>query len=212
MDEELRGKWMPRKQTTCARKSGHAPPCMTAANMASRRAYRRAHPHLESPESRRKSNRKYRISSYGLTQDDFNLLLKTQGYTSGMCHEPFAEGQLIHVDHDHGCCRVKNRSCGKCVRGLLCHGCNIALGHIEHRYAMARAYLDGPLSLERSSMLQAGPVMTRLESSRGSRRPPGCGGRRSPGGSRSCPSWRRQVSGGSRGASGSPFCSQCGRI
>jgi hypothetical protein len=49
---------------------------MTAANMASRRAYRRAHPHLESPESRKKSNRKYRIASYGLTQDDFNLLLK----------------------------------------------------------------------------------------------------------------------------------------
>jgi hypothetical protein len=112
--------------------------------MASRRAYRRAHPHLESPESRKKSKRKYRISCYGLTQDDFNLLLKIQGYACGMCRELFAEGQLIHVDHDHECCRVKNRSCGKCVRGLLCHGCNIALGHIEHRYAMARAYLDGP--------------------------------------------------------------------
>jgi hypothetical protein len=62
----------------------------------------------------------------------------------GMCRELFAEGQLIHVDHDHGCCPAKNRSCGNCVRGLLCHGCNIALGHIEHRYAMARAYLDGP--------------------------------------------------------------------
>jgi hypothetical protein len=144
MGDELCRKWMPRKQTTCARKPGHAPPCLTAATMASRRAYRRAHPHLESPESRKKSKRKYRISCYGLTQDDFNLLLKIQGYACGMCRELFAEGQLIHVDHDHGCCPVKNRSCGKCVRGLLCHGCNIALGHIEHRYAMARAYLDGP--------------------------------------------------------------------
>ena len=84
------------------------------------------------------------VSCYGLTQDDFNLLLKIQGYACGMCRELFAEGQLIHVDRDHGCCPVKNRSCGKCVRGLLCHGCNIALGHIEHRYAMAHAYLDGP--------------------------------------------------------------------
>jgi Recombination endonuclease VII len=71
-------------------------------------------------------------------------MLKIQGYACGMCREPFGEGQLIHVDHDHGCCRVKNRSCGKCVRGLLCHACNVALGHIEHRHAMARAYLDRP--------------------------------------------------------------------
>ena len=83
---------MPRKQTTCVRKPGHAPPCMTAANMASRRAYRRAHPHLESPESRKKSNRQYRIASYGLTQDDFDLLLKMQGYACGMCRELFARG------------------------------------------------------------------------------------------------------------------------
>ena len=53
--EEPCGKWMPRKTTTCARTSGHAPPCMTAENMKSRRAYRRNHPHLESPESKKKS-------------------------------------------------------------------------------------------------------------------------------------------------------------
>ena len=116
--------------------------CRGAKRHATRAAPARSH--LESPESRKKSNRKYGIASYGLTQDDFNLLLKMQGYACGMCRELFAEGQLIHVDHDHGCCPVKNRSCGKCVRGLLCHGCNIALGHIEHRYAMARAYLNGP--------------------------------------------------------------------
>ena len=78
-------------------------------------------------------NRKYRISSYGLTEEQFDRLLDTQQYSCGMSHEPFRDGQLIHVDHDHACCHAKNRSCGKCIRGLLCHTCNIALGHIEHR-------------------------------------------------------------------------------
>jgi Recombination endonuclease VII len=117
---------------------------MSATNMANRREYNRLHGHRESPESRKKSNRKYRIASYGLAQEDFDLLLDIQGYACGMCHEPFEEGQLIHVDHDHACCQRKNRSCGECVRGLLCHTCNIVLGHIERRYAMARAYLDSP--------------------------------------------------------------------
>jgi len=106
--------------------------------------YSRDHPHRESPESRKKSNRKYRISSYGLTQESFDLLLEAQQNACGMCHQPFEERQLIHVDHDHACCRGKGRSCGACIRGLLCHSCNIALGHIERRYGMARAYLDSP--------------------------------------------------------------------
>jgi len=117
---------------------------MTATNMANRREYNRLHGHRESAESRKKSNRKYRISSYGLTQEQFDRLLDAQQHTCGMCHEQFEEGQLIHVGHDHACCRAKNRSCGECIRGLLCHICNIALGHIERRYAMARAYLDSP--------------------------------------------------------------------
>ena len=117
---------------------------MSATNMANRREYNRLHGHRESPESRKKSNRKYRIASYGLTQEEFGRLLDAQQHACGMCHEPFKAGQLIHVDHDHACCRGKNRSCGKCIRGLLCHTCNIALGHIERRYAMAGAYLDSP--------------------------------------------------------------------
>ena len=112
--------------------------------MERNRLYSRDHPHRESPESRKKSNRKYRISSYGLTQELFDLLLQAQQNACGMCHESFEEGQLIHVDHDHLCCQRKNRSCGECVRGLLCHACNIALGYIERRYVMARAYLDSP--------------------------------------------------------------------
>jgi hypothetical protein len=64
------------------------------------------------------------------TQELFDLLLDAQQNACGMCHEPFKEGQLIHVDHNHACCRGKNRSCGQCIRGLLCHTCNIALGYI----------------------------------------------------------------------------------
>jgi hypothetical protein len=144
MGQERCGKWMPLKKVACARKAGHTSPCMSAENLANRRAYRRSHPHLESPESKKKSNRKYRISSYGLTQELFDSLLEAQGNACGMCHESFKDGQLIHVDHDHSCCRRKGRSCGACVRGLLCHVCNIALGHIERRSAMARAYLNSP--------------------------------------------------------------------
>ena len=66
--------------------------------MERNRLYNRDHPHRESPESRKKSNRKYRISSYGLTQEQFDRLLDAQQHTCGMCHEPFEEGQLIGPD------------------------------------------------------------------------------------------------------------------
>ena len=90
--QELCGTWMPRAKTTCARTPGHGGGCMTATNMANRREYNRLHGHRESAESRKKSNRKYRISSYGLTQEQFDRLLDAQQHTCGMCHEPFEEG------------------------------------------------------------------------------------------------------------------------
>jgi recombination endonuclease VII len=103
MGQEWCGKWMPRKRTICARTPGHGGPCKTAETMERNRLYSRDHPNRESPESRKKSNRKYRISSYGLTQELFDLLLEAQQNACGMCHEPFEERQLIHVDHDHAC-------------------------------------------------------------------------------------------------------------
>jgi hypothetical protein len=52
---------------------------------------------------------------------------------------------LLVVDHDHNCCNGTTKSCGKCVRGFLCPGCNIALGMIKDdaKVAVAMAmYLD----------------------------------------------------------------------
>ncbi|HKV88602.1 MAG TPA: endonuclease domain-containing protein, partial [Candidatus Dormibacteraeota bacterium] len=35
----------------------------------------------------------------------------------------------LRVDHDHRCCHEV--SCGRCIRGFLCNGCNVALGFVE---------------------------------------------------------------------------------
>ena len=36
----------------------------------------------------------------------------------------------LRVDHDHFCC-PEGQSCDKCVRGILCHKCNTALGLLD---------------------------------------------------------------------------------
>lgn len=39
-------------------------------------------------------------------------------------------GMRHYVDHDHDCCKGR-KSCGKCVRGLLCARCNMFVGFLE---------------------------------------------------------------------------------
>ncbi|TDC35689.1 hypothetical protein E1211_15265 [Micromonospora sp. 15K316] len=49
------------------------------------------------------------------------------------------------VDHDHDCCPASTHSCGQCVRGLICHSCNIAAGLVRDDPKIAQAlasYLD----------------------------------------------------------------------
>lgn len=90
------------------------------------------------------------ISAYGLqyrngiTLDQYDELLAGQGGGCAICgkRKPGGQGRF-HVDHDHACCPGA-RSCGRCVRGLLCSRCNVGLGSFQDdvdRLTAAAAYL-----------------------------------------------------------------------
>jgi hypothetical protein len=74
---------------------------------------------------------KERAKVYGLPVGGYERMLKEQGGVCAICGQPpSGRHRNLSVDHDHSCCPGK-RSCGKCVRGLLCSPCNIALGGFQ---------------------------------------------------------------------------------
>lgn len=65
--------------------------------------------------------------SYRMLWAEYQILLDRQ---QGRCAGCNTESLVLHVDHDHSCCPGE-RTCGHCVRGLLCGRCNNALGLIQ---------------------------------------------------------------------------------
>jgi len=87
-----------------------------------------------------------RVRKYGITTEHFEAMFAAQSGLCKICGEPETatlNGKVrsLCVDHDHSCCPGE-RSCGKCVRGLLCLGCNVKLGWLERRLDAVLAYLD----------------------------------------------------------------------
>jgi hypothetical protein len=153
------GKWMKRAKTTCARKPNHLGDCRTERALADKRERlterRRGKKLRTDPAARARWNRTYRLSRYGLTEEQFGRLLETQGYACAMCFDAFEDGKPICIDHDHNCCADEKRSCGGCVRGLLCLGCNTGLGYIERLYDLACPYLDAPPAVAPMTLAEA---------------------------------------------------------
>ena len=63
------------------------------------------------------NNLRVRGYTYSIGVAEIQRLYGAQGGACAMCRELF-DGEY-HVDHDHACCSGK-KSCGKCVRSLLC--------------------------------------------------------------------------------------------
>jgi hypothetical protein len=86
--------------------------------------------------NKRKSELK---SKYGLSQEQYDAMLVTQGGQCALCRADAPGGKgSWHVDHCHTTGRV---------RGLLCHHCNLGLGNFRDNpvvLAAAIEYLKEP--------------------------------------------------------------------
>ena len=69
---------------------------------------------------------------YRLRVADYNALVDAQGGGCATCGRTPTEqdGKRLAIDHDHSCCPGK-KTCGRCVRGVLCDRCNTVAGHVE---------------------------------------------------------------------------------
>ena len=75
--------------------------------------------------------------NYKIRPADYWRMHEDQSGRCALCSEPErGKRGMLHVDHDHATGRV---------RGLLCHHCNVALGHFRDdpvRLQAAIAYLS----------------------------------------------------------------------
>jgi hypothetical protein len=97
-------------------------PEVATKNNAYRALWRTAH-----PENVRNAHYKQK---YGLTCEAVNDFLIKQNNQCAICPLVFSYASRETtpcVDHDHSCCPGQ-KSCGKCVRGLVCRMCNVLLG------------------------------------------------------------------------------------
>jgi recombination endonuclease VII len=100
------------------------------------------------------------LERYNLTADQYAAMLEAQSGACAICKkapDPTGRMKRLSVDHDHGCC-PGDRSCGKCVRGLLCGTCNGMIGMAnddpERLYAAIR-YLGNTVTRGQLSLFAA---------------------------------------------------------
>lgn len=73
-----------------------------------------------------------KLRQYSLTEEHLDQMLGEQNGCCALCFVEFSDkpATRMGIDHDHRCCSGI-KSCGKCVRGLLCHRCNVMIGFLE---------------------------------------------------------------------------------
>lgn len=68
------------------------------------------------------------FTQYQLKPEGIARIMTEQEHQCAICSIDIS-GRYC-VDHDHSCC-PGTKSCGKCVRGFLCDGCNLGLGSFQ---------------------------------------------------------------------------------
>ena len=84
------------------------------------------------------ARRAHRLSTkFQMTPADFETMFDSQDRRCAICRTD-QPGRSWNIDHDHSCCDGK-RSCGRCVRGILCQLCNQGLGQFRDNTDHMRA-------------------------------------------------------------------------
>lgn len=105
--------------------------------------------------------RAWALKRMGITQEEFDWLFAQQGGVCALHGGPETRKGAVYfsVDHDHACHPRKKSGqthcCKKCIRGLLCHDCNLMLGLAEKTGQAWRfaAYLEQRPFLRREVVL-----------------------------------------------------------
>jgi hypothetical protein len=85
------------------------------------------------------------FAHYRLTAVQWDALFEAQGGRCASCASVNPGAQGWHTDHDRNCCPTSRKTCGACLRGILCGNCNTAIGLLSddpERLRRAAAYLE----------------------------------------------------------------------
>lgn len=80
-----------------------------------------------------------RLSTYGLTLDQYHAMAEQQNFLCAICKEEpvakqsHASNDNFAIDHNHT---------SHVVRGLLCNNCNIGIGHLKDQSAVVMQAAD----------------------------------------------------------------------
>jgi hypothetical protein len=77
---------------------------------------------------------------YGIDTVGWENLFDLQDRRCKICRRADPGNRPWATDHNHACCPGE-ATCGKCVRGILCSDCNMALGKLENHLESAIAYI-----------------------------------------------------------------------
>lgn len=89
------------------------------------------------PKAKRSKKNAALMKAYGITVEQFEAMAEAQAGLCGICAKKLDMGFNTHVDHCHET---------GAVRGILCNGCNVALGLFQDSadmLARAVSYLKG---------------------------------------------------------------------
>lgn len=92
------------------------------------------------PEAVSQISLRSKLKGFGLTLEAYQKLVADAGGVCQVCGDPPPEGERLVPDHDHRCCPGK-KSCGRCLRGVLCSACNRSIGGLGDIAKAVRAAL-----------------------------------------------------------------------